>query len=67
MARRRINSLRVDVSTQAQRIIRALSLIYEISYSVVRSYYYMFGEDVRVVKIHLNRIYQVGNELEIIN
>lgn len=67
MRRPRINSLRVDVSTQAQRIIRVLSELYEISYNVVRYYYYQFKEDTRVVKLHLSRIYQVGNELLIIN
>lgn len=67
MRRPRINSLRVDVSTQAQRIIRLLSEIYEIGYNVVRKYYYRFNENVNVTKLHLSRIYRVGNELEIIN
>lgn len=67
MARPRINSLKVDESTQAQRIIGLLSEIYEVSYKVVKVYYYRYNEKTKVTKIHLNRIYQTGNELEIIN
>jgi hypothetical protein len=67
MRRPRINRLVVDESTQAQRIIRLLSEIYEIGYNVVRVYYYRYNQKVNVVKLHLNRIYQIGNELSIIN
>ena len=67
MSRARIECLRVDVSTQAQRIIRLLSEIYDISYAVVRTYYYRYGEDLATTKLHLSRIYRVGNELSIIN
>lgn len=63
MARVRIMSQK----TQAERIIRLLSELYEIGYSVVRTYYYRYGEDLVVTKLHLNRIYQTGNELAIIN
>ena len=65
--RPRINSLKVEVSTQAQRIIRLLSEIYEVSYNVVRVYYYRYGENTDMVRLHLSRIYRTGNELEIIN
>lgn len=60
--RTRIKKHSVDV-----RIIKVLSELYEISYAVVRHYYYAFNQNTQVVKIHLNRIYQVGNELAIIN
>lgn len=63
MARVRI----VSQKNQAERIIRLLSELYEIGYSVVRTYYYRYGEDLAVTKLHLNRIYQTGNQLAIIN
>jgi hypothetical protein len=60
--RPRIKRKSVDV-----RIIKAMSELYEISYRVVRYYYYHFGGNTQVTKLHLNRIYQTGNELSIIN
>lgn len=65
--RPRISRPSMDIATQNQRIIRVLSELYEISYEVVRAYYYRFNENVGVVKLHLSRIYRTGNELEIIN
>lgn len=60
--RTRIKTQSVDV-----RIIKVLSELYEISYMVVRHYYYAYNQNTSVVKLHLNRIYTVGNELSIIN
>ena len=63
--RARIN--KIDESTQTQRIINALSQIYEIPYSTVRTYYYRYGEKTNTTKLHLSRIYRIGNELSTIN
>lgn len=49
------------------KIAMALSKIYEISYKVALHYYRKFGEDVKLTKMHLKRIYNTGCELEIIN
>lgn len=56
MSRPRIQRLSVDVSTQAQRIIRTLAELYNRSYWEVRKYYYQFKENVAVVKLHLNML-----------
>ena len=49
------------------KIVKALSEIYEISYKVTLYYYRKFGEDVKLTKMHLKRIYNTGLELETIN
>jgi hypothetical protein len=54
----------IDTATQAQRIIRVLSELYDISYAVVRAYYYRYQENVQATKLRLNLIYQTGLELE---
>lgn len=64
--RARINQP-INVATQNQRIIAALSQIYEIPYNTVRAYYYRYNEQICVTRMHLNRIYVTGNELSIIN
>lgn len=56
-------SLSVDVSTQAQRIIKALSDLYGVNYYDVRKAYYRYKEDISVVKYHL----KVEIELQTIN
>jgi hypothetical protein len=52
--RPRIIRLPVDQSTQAQRIITALTTIYGVSYAEVQRLYYRKGECVQAVKMHFN-------------
>lgn len=51
----------------SNKAIRVLSELFEISFNVVKCYYFRYKECIKTTKFHLSQIARVSNELEFIN